>query len=295
MDLQRLKYFIEVARIEHMGKASNNLAISQSALSYAISSFEDDLGVQLFVRKGRRIFLTDPGRRLFERGAGLLKDISRLEDDIRTDRDFLQGTLRVVAPYAINATYTARAWSALSKEHPSLKAEILSARSIDLLPKIIDGSFDLGVCFGEQAHPLIESLVLIRRKLVIAAKKSRVTQGIKSLKEAKDFLSATVGALPLGLLGFGYGDTHPMFERHGLKPSISLLYDSYEVAMAYIRSSDSWALLPDWIIEGRNDFARILPERVFEPLPITAVFNKTRPRSKPAELLLEILRNQNGP
>ncbi|MFB0840632.1 LysR family transcriptional regulator [Paenibacillus oleatilyticus] len=61
MELQQLRYFQTVARLEHMTQAAEELNITQPALSRTISRLEEDIGVPLFERKGRHIRLNRYG------------------------------------------------------------------------------------------------------------------------------------------------------------------------------------------------------------------------------------------
>lgn len=62
MELLQLKYFQVVARLQHITRAANELNISQPSLSIMISRLEDELGTDLFVRKGRNIELNEIGK-----------------------------------------------------------------------------------------------------------------------------------------------------------------------------------------------------------------------------------------
>ena len=62
MNLQQLKYFKTIAEYEHYTKASEALSTHQSSLSHAIRSLERELGVDLFVRSGRNVVLSQYGR-----------------------------------------------------------------------------------------------------------------------------------------------------------------------------------------------------------------------------------------
>ena len=64
MEIFELKYFLAVAREEHIHRASEKLRVSPPALSKAIARLEDELGKKLFAREGRHIRLTDEGRAL---------------------------------------------------------------------------------------------------------------------------------------------------------------------------------------------------------------------------------------
>ncbi|GIN59002.1 LysR family transcriptional regulator [Lederbergia ruris] len=89
MELLQLKYFLTVAKLEHMTKAAQELHIAQPALSRTIHRLEEDLGVPLFDRKGRQIRLNPFGKafeakakaaiHLLEEGRRELEDLSGLK------------------------------------------------------------------------------------------------------------------------------------------------------------------------------------------------------------------------
>lgn len=73
MDINKLKAFMCVVKWQSFTKASNELFISQPALSKKISDFEKDLGVSLLVRDNRGMELTPAGRLLYEEAPSFLK------------------------------------------------------------------------------------------------------------------------------------------------------------------------------------------------------------------------------
>jgi len=66
MELQQLRYFREVAEREHVTRAAENLFVSQSAISRAVTQLEEELGVPLFYRQGRAVVLSPYGREFLE-------------------------------------------------------------------------------------------------------------------------------------------------------------------------------------------------------------------------------------
>lgn len=78
MDIQKLKYFYTTAQLEHVTRASEVLHISQPSLTQAIHLLEEELGVPLFQREGRRIVLTEYGRSLKQRLDILLPEFDHL-------------------------------------------------------------------------------------------------------------------------------------------------------------------------------------------------------------------------
>ncbi|MCG7406850.1 LysR substrate-binding domain-containing protein [Paenibacillus sp. ACRRX] len=89
MELLQLQYFLAVARLEHVTEAARNLHVTQSSLSKTIQRLEEDLGVPLFDRSGRKLRLNEFGssflrraeRALFEleQGKQELHDLSKRE------------------------------------------------------------------------------------------------------------------------------------------------------------------------------------------------------------------------
>ena len=66
MEIQQLQYFKTVAQLQHMTRAAEKLSISQPALSKSISNIEKELGIPLFDRQGRSIFLNRYGQLFLE-------------------------------------------------------------------------------------------------------------------------------------------------------------------------------------------------------------------------------------
>ena len=62
MELNQIRYFLEVAQNQHMTKSAEKLHISQPSLTQSIHRLEESLGVPLFMAKGRNIVLTEYGR-----------------------------------------------------------------------------------------------------------------------------------------------------------------------------------------------------------------------------------------
>lgn len=82
MEIQQLEYFITAARYQHMTKAAKTLHIAQPALSQSIKRLEEELGVKLFLRKGRNVILSREGEKLYEELTPILKSIYGLPGKI---------------------------------------------------------------------------------------------------------------------------------------------------------------------------------------------------------------------
>jgi DNA-binding transcriptional LysR family regulator len=86
MDIPDIRYFLKVAEHCHLGRAAEELHVSQPALSKCISRLEASYGVQLFDRAGRGITLTEAGMRLRDRYLLLAQDLKDIQRDVSTYR-----------------------------------------------------------------------------------------------------------------------------------------------------------------------------------------------------------------
>ena len=75
LDSRKLLTFVTLARLESFTRTAGEMAITQSAVSHAIKSLEQEVGCRLFDRLGRRIALTPAGRQLLDHAGKILAEM----------------------------------------------------------------------------------------------------------------------------------------------------------------------------------------------------------------------------
>lgn len=95
MELRQLIYFLTIAEEEQITKAAKHLHITQPPLSQQMLALEKELGVQLFRRTKKRIFLTEAGIVLKRRAAQILELVQLSTDEVREATDGLRGKLTI--------------------------------------------------------------------------------------------------------------------------------------------------------------------------------------------------------
>ena len=85
MNIQHLRYAVEVERTGSITEAAENLYITQPSLSKAIREFESSCGVTIFERTPRGVIPTAKGRSLLEHARAILKQVSDIESLARDD------------------------------------------------------------------------------------------------------------------------------------------------------------------------------------------------------------------
>ncbi|ETT69044.1 MULTISPECIES: LysR family transcriptional regulator [Paenibacillus] len=100
MELLQLQYFLAVARLEHMTEAARNLHVTQSSLSKTIQRLEEDLGVPLFDRVGRKLRLNESGSRFLRRAERALFELEQGKQELSDLSSPEHGTLELAVTTA---------------------------------------------------------------------------------------------------------------------------------------------------------------------------------------------------
>jgi DNA-binding transcriptional LysR family regulator len=95
MELRQLRYFVELARQLNFSRAAQRLNISQPPLSRQIQQLESELGLKLFVRDKRSVYLTDAGRALLDDAQSLVDHVIRFKDTASLAAQGKAGVVRI--------------------------------------------------------------------------------------------------------------------------------------------------------------------------------------------------------
>jgi LysR family transcriptional regulator, transcription activator of glutamate synthase operon len=100
MELLQLQYFVAVARLEHVTEAARSLHVTQSSLSRTIHRLEEDLGVPLFDRAGRKLRLNEFGVSFLRRAERALFELEQGKQELKSLSSPEYGTLELAVTTA---------------------------------------------------------------------------------------------------------------------------------------------------------------------------------------------------
>src|SRR4051812_36330204 len=95
LEIRHLRLVAEIAGAGSMTAAADRLCLTQSALSHQLRDIEARVGAPFFVRLGRRMILTEAGRRVLDTARRVLPDLQRTEEDLRRLAGHTDGSIRV--------------------------------------------------------------------------------------------------------------------------------------------------------------------------------------------------------
>lgn len=139
MELLQLQYFLAVARSEHVTEAARSLHVTQSSLSKTIQRLEEDLGVPLFDRIGRRLRLNEFGTRFLRRAERALFELEQGRQEIRALSSPEHGTLELAVTAASTLPPILRAFR---KKRPHIQFHVQMLTTHEMLEQLYRGEVD---------------------------------------------------------------------------------------------------------------------------------------------------------
>jgi len=163
--LRQLEIFTEVLKSGSTTKASLVMALSQSAVSAALTDLENQLTVKLFDRVGKRLVLNEHGRLLYPRAVALLEQAGEI------GRLFQQGNgaLRLFASSTIGNYILPEIIAAYRRDFPDAPLALQVGNSLDVINAVMDFRVDLGLIEGPSHNPALITQPWLQDELVVFA------------------------------------------------------------------------------------------------------------------------------
>ncbi|HWK14168.1 MAG TPA: LysR family transcriptional regulator [Rhizobiaceae bacterium] len=144
--IDKLEFFIALARARHFGRAAEEIGITQPTLSAAIKQLEEQLGVMLVQRGSRFKGLTPEGEQVLAWARRIVGDTRTMREEMRAARQGLSGRLRIaVIPTAL--AMVPRLTTPFRERHPGVTFSLLSHTSIEVLTLLGNFDIDAGITY----------------------------------------------------------------------------------------------------------------------------------------------------
>ena len=165
MTLTQLEIFSLVAQLQGFTSAAHRLGISQSAVSHAIKSLEQELGVELFRRQQSRVELSDIGQQLLLRARAMLGLASTLQQEAADARGMKSGTLRIgsFGPTA-SIHLLPRILEHFRQAHPGIEVHVDEGPDRQVLQWLEERRIDVGFVVLEQER--LDTFALFEDQMV---------------------------------------------------------------------------------------------------------------------------------
>jgi len=149
MNLHYLRVFLTVAEHEHITRASEELIISQPAVTKTIQHLEQEIGLELIERHGRRIALTHAGRVLHKYARRVFALEREMEDALAALRDVEAGEVTLAASMTTGVYLLPPLVALFRSRYPQVNLQISILNSSEIVEQTLSWNLDFGLVEGD--------------------------------------------------------------------------------------------------------------------------------------------------
>lgn len=232
-----------MARNLSFTKASQELFISQPAISKHVQELEKEYNVRLFERLGNKIQLTKAGQLLLDHANKILKNYQKLNYDMNALQQNTTGELRIGASTTISQYVVPEMIAAFHRQFPDVRISMLSGNSREIEDALSSDIIDIGMVEGVIRQPQLKYTSFMDDELVaiVRSDNTQLTKESISLAELK--------SIPIVIREFGSGTLDVIqqaLKRQGISLSdldIEMNFGTTEGIKHYVEKSDALGIV----------------------------------------------------
>lgn len=166
LEVRHLSLVHEIASTGSVTRAAERLHLTQSALSHQLRDIESRLGIQLFLRLGKKMVLTPPGERVLGAARRVLDEIGRTEEDLRLMAQNGKGVLRLCTQCNTGYHWLPPLLQSFHRKYPGVDVQIMVNATDRPIEALLEGQIDLAVVTSDVDDKRLVSEPLFEDELV---------------------------------------------------------------------------------------------------------------------------------
>jgi LysR family transcriptional regulator for metE and metH len=153
LEIRHLRLVAGIASAGSMTKAAGGLHLTQSALSHQLRDIESRLNTKLFLRVGKRMVLSDAGRRVLDAATRVLDELGRVEEDVRRMATNGEGIIRVATQCNTGYHWLPPLLNAFGRKHPRVSVSVMPDLTDRAVEALYEGRIDLAILTDDTSDP----------------------------------------------------------------------------------------------------------------------------------------------
>ncbi|MBD0263270.1 MAG: LysR family transcriptional regulator [Tolypothrix sp. Co-bin9] len=249
MDLYQIKYFLTVVEAGGFTKAAERLFISQPSLSVGIKKLEQELGVTLFERGGRRAILTHPGKHFLEKAQAILHEYESALSELKNFQK--QENLKIGVLRTIRIDNLSRLIATFREKYPSVALQLCDGNLEELRTWLELGEIDLAITVLGNNEDSKTSVSLFQQRRLLAVPKTH------PLAEKETITLGELDGVPYieRINCELWGESRKWFESEGIQPHVVYKADHEEWVVSLVSAGLGVTIMPEW--QGLSDIKYI--------------------------------------
>ena len=254
MNLQQLRYVLEVHKLKlSVSDAADALFTSQPGVSKQIRMLEEELGVEIFTRHGKRLVaLTEPGKQVLEIAERMLREADNLRQVGREFIDEDSGKLTIATTHTQARYALPQVIRSFVGKYPEVKLGIKQGSPLQICELVVAGEADLAI--ATEGIERFSELAMLpcydwNRSIVVPA-------GHPLLALDRTVTLADIGRYPIITYDFaftGRSRINRAFEEAGIEPNVVLTAIDTDVIKTYVGIGLGIGIIASMAFEPKRD------------------------------------------
>lgn len=171
MELRQLRYFLTIADLGSMSRASQVLFIAQPALSKQIAKLEADVGQPLLTRSSIGVRMTEQGQIFYLHAQRVLREVADIRPAIARAETNPAGIVSIGLPQSSTALYALPLIEESRRRYPRIRLEIFDDISSNIAQQVDNRRFDFGIVVNDEDAAQLDSLPLLDEELFLISRR----------------------------------------------------------------------------------------------------------------------------
>ncbi|MEN2414298.1 LysR substrate-binding domain-containing protein [Flavobacterium mesophilum] len=254
MELYQLEYFIKTAEVLHFTKAAELCFVTQSGLSQQIKKLEEELGLPLFIRIGKKVQLTEAGSVFLIHAKQVIENVQNGKQAIDDLNEMIGGELRIGVTY-IFGLLILPVVNAFAKQYKKLKIIVEYGTTEGLEQKLLNNELDVVLVIS--SHPIelpIQKVPLFTSDMVMAVSKTHPLAHLDKIPFKK------MDEIELVLPGKGSNSrefVEELFQKFNMVPKIAIELHSIHALLQMVENSDWATIVAEKALKGWDQLKAI--------------------------------------
>ncbi len=256
MSLVKYEILNKVAEVKSFTKAADALALTQSAVSHAITNLESEFGFLLVNRNRSGITLTTEGETMLLAIRKVLQENEKVHQEAASLLGLAKGTIKIGIFKSVSTKWLPEIIRLMEKNYPEIQIQLKEGDYLEIEQWLLSGEIDCGfinITHSSQFH--IISLKKDRLLCVVSDQSALYHQKTVSFEdlEKEPFIMPTYG---------GYHDIKQLFEEHGIQPDIRFELMDESAILSMVTHHLGISILPEMLLDSIPQELRAIPFQI---------------------------------
>ena len=287
LELRHLRTLRAIHQAGGLARAADLLNMTQSALSHQVAGLEDQVGMELFVRRSKPMKLSSAGIRMLRVADRVLPEIVALEEEFRALQSGKTGRLHIAIQCHACFDWLFPVLEMFRHAWPEVDVDIRAGLAFDSFPALLREEVDLVISSNPEPLPGVTFNPLFDYQPIFIAS-SQNPLAAKPMIEAEDFRDQVLITYPVGRDKLDIFTE--MLTEARVEPRAQRPVELTAVILMLVGSNRGVAVLPDWVVRDVKSNADYITRPLYPGTLTKRLFAATREEDAAKPFMAHFLR-----